>query len=43
MRDKGAASRAVNALTARIGLSAALLLFVPFARHMGWIESTGFR
>jgi len=43
MRDKGTTSRTVNALTVRIGLSVALFLFVLFAHHMGWIESTGFR
>ncbi len=41
MRDKGTTSRTVNALTVRIGLSIALFLFVLFAHHMGWIESTG--
>ena len=41
MRDKGATNRTVNALTVRIGLSIALFLFVLFAHHMGWIESTG--
>jgi hypothetical protein len=43
MRDKGTTSRTVNALTVRIGLSVALFLFVLFAHHMGWIESTGLR
>ena len=42
-RDKGTTSRTVNALTVRIGLSVALFLFVLFAHHMGWIESTGLR
>jgi hypothetical protein len=41
MRDKGTTNRTVNALTVRIGLSIALFLFVLFAHHMGWIESTG--
>lgn len=41
MRDKGGTNRTVNALTVRIGLSIALFLFVLFAHHMGWIESTG--
>ncbi|PJX25305.1 twin transmembrane helix small protein [Advenella sp. S44] len=42
MRDKGTTNRTVNALTVRIGLSIALFLFVLFAHHMGWIDSTGF-
>ncbi len=42
MRDKGTSNRNVNALTVRIGLSVALFLFLLFAHHMGWIESTGF-
>lgn len=41
MRDKGGTNRTVNALTVRIGLSIALFLFVLFANHMGWIQSTG--
>ncbi len=41
MRDKGRTNRTVNALTVRIGLSIALFLFVLFAHHMGWIQSTG--
>lgn len=41
MRDKGQSDRTVNALTVRIGLSIALFLFVLFAHHMGWIQSTG--
>ncbi|MBP6019388.1 MAG: twin transmembrane helix small protein [Burkholderiaceae bacterium] len=41
MRDKGGSNRTVNALTVRIGLSIALFLFVLFAHHMGWIQSTG--
>ncbi|TEA76875.1 twin transmembrane helix small protein [Allopusillimonas ginsengisoli] len=41
MRDKGGTNRTVNALTVRIGLSIALFLFVLFAHHMGWIETTG--
>ncbi|WP_144629760.1 twin transmembrane helix small protein [Bordetella genomosp. 13] len=43
MKDKGGTNRTVNALTVRIGLSVALFLFVLFAHHMGWIESTGIR
>jgi hypothetical protein len=42
IRDKGTSNRNVNALTVRIGLSVALFLFLLFAHHMGWIESTGF-
>lgn len=41
MRDKGGTNRTVNALTVRVGLSIALFLFILFAHHMGWIESTG--
>lgn len=41
MRDKGGTNRTVNALTVRVGLSIALFLFVLFAHHMGWIESSG--
>lgn len=41
MRDQGKSNRTVNALTVRIGLSVALFLFVLFAHHMGWIQSTG--
>lgn len=41
MRDKGGTNRTVNALTVRIGLSIVLFLFVLFAHHMGWIQSTG--
>ncbi|MFV9475461.1 twin transmembrane helix small protein [Advenella sp. RU8] len=43
MRDKGSSNKTVNALTLRIGLSIALLVFVLFANYMGWIHSTGFR
>jgi hypothetical protein len=41
MRDRGGTNRTVNALTWRIGLSIALFLFVLFAHHMGWIETSG--
>ncbi len=41
MRDKGTTNRTVNALTVRIALSILLFLFVLFAHHMGWIQSTG--
>ena len=40
MRDKGASSKTVNALTVRIGLSVVLFLFLLFAYWMGWIEAT---
>jgi len=43
MKDKGGSNRTVNALTARVGLSIALFLFVLFAHYMGWIQSTGLR
>ncbi len=43
MKDKGKSNRTVNALTARIGLSVLLFLFVLFAHWMGWIQSTGLR
>lgn len=43
MKDKSKTNRTVNALTARIGLSILLFVFVLFAHWMGWIESTGFR
>ena len=38
MRDKGTTNRTVNALTVRVGLSIALLLFIWFSYWMGWIE-----
>lgn len=38
VRDKGATNRTVNALTLRVGLSVALLLFIWFSYWMGWIE-----
>ncbi len=43
MRDKGASSKTVNALTLRIGMSVVLFLFLLFAHWMGWIETTGFQ
>ncbi|WP_284279582.1 twin transmembrane helix small protein [Limnobacter litoralis] len=43
MKDKSRSSRTVNALTVRITLSITLFLFILFAHHMGWIESTGLR
>ena len=41
MRDKGASSKTVNALTLRIGMSVALFLFLLFSYWLGWIETTG--
>ena len=38
MRDKGSTNRTVNALTVRVGLSIALLVFIWFSYWMGWIE-----
>lgn len=38
LRDRGATNRTVNALTVRVGLSVALLLFILFGYWMGWIE-----
>jgi Protein of unknown function (DUF2909) len=38
MRDKGATNRMVNALTVRISLSVALLLFIWFSYWMGWLQ-----
>jgi hypothetical protein len=38
MRDKGQTNRTVNALTLRVGLSIALLVFIWFSYWMGWIE-----
>ena len=35
--DKGTTKRTVNALTKRIALSVALILFVILAIYMGWI------
>ena len=43
MRDKGASSKTVNALTIRIGMSVVLVLFLLFSYWMGWIEATGVR
>ena len=39
--DKGTTKRTVNALTRRIALSVALILFVALAIYMGWITSHG--
>jgi hypothetical protein len=38
VRDRGATSRTVNALTVRVTLSVLLLLFIWFSYWMGWIE-----
>lgn len=38
VRDRGTTSRTVNALTVRVALSVALLLFIWFSYWMGWIE-----
>jgi hypothetical protein len=38
MRDRGSTGRTVQALTVRVGLSIALLLFIWFSYWMGWIE-----
>ncbi|WP_159017601.1 twin transmembrane helix small protein [Cognatiluteimonas profundi] len=39
--DKGTTKRTVNALTRRIALSVALILFVALAIYMGWITPHG--
>ena len=39
--DKGKTNRTVNALTKRIALSVALILFLVLAIFMGWIEPHG--
>jgi len=41
MIDKGTTKRTVNALTRRIALSVALILFVALAIYMGWITPHG--
>ncbi len=38
VRDRGSTTRTVSALTVRVGLSIALLLFIWFGYWMGWIE-----
>ncbi|OVZ55511.1 hypothetical protein CDO44_25280 [Pigmentiphaga sp. NML080357] len=43
MKDTGKSKRMVYALTARIGLSVLLFLFVLFAHWMGWIQASGFK
>jgi succinate dehydrogenase/fumarate reductase cytochrome b subunit len=39
--DKGTTKRTVNALTWRIALSVALILFIALAIYMGWITPHG--
>ena len=39
--DKGTTKRTVNALTKRIALSVALILFIILAIYMGWITPHG--
>jgi succinate dehydrogenase/fumarate reductase cytochrome b subunit len=39
--DKGTTKRTVNALTKRIALSVALILFIALAIYMGWITPHG--
>ena len=41
MVDKGQGKRTVNALTKRIALSVALILFIILAIYMGWITPHG--
>jgi hypothetical protein len=41
VRDRGKSRNTAWALTARVGLSVALFLFIWFAHWMGWIQSTG--
>jgi hypothetical protein len=43
VRDRGGTHRTVNALTVRVGLSVALLLFIWFSYWMGWIEPRRYR
>jgi hypothetical protein len=43
LRDRGSTSRTVNALTLRVALSVALLLFIWFSYWMGWIEPHRYR
>jgi hypothetical protein len=39
--DKGTTKRTVNALTKRVALSVALILFIALAIYMGWITPHG--
>ncbi len=41
LTDRGQSKRTVNALTRRIALSVALILFVILAIYMGWITPHG--
>ncbi len=41
LRDRGRSRNTAWALTARVGLSVALFLFILFSYWMGWIKSTG--
>ena len=41
LRDRGRSRNAAWALTARVGVSVALFLFILFAHWMGWIRSGG--
>jgi hypothetical protein len=42
VRDKGATSRTVNALTVRVAISVALFLFILFSYWMGWIQPSSY-
>lgn len=41
LTDRGQSKRTVNALTRRIALSIALILFIVLAIYMGWITPHG--
>ncbi|MBS0200867.1 MAG: twin transmembrane helix small protein [Xanthomonadales bacterium] len=41
LTDRGQSKRTVNALTRRIALSIALILFIILAIYMGWITPHG--
>ncbi|MBS0226088.1 MAG: twin transmembrane helix small protein [Proteobacteria bacterium] len=41
LADRGQSKRTVNALTRRIALSVALILFIVLAIYMGWITPHG--
>ena len=41
LSDRGQSKRTVNALTRRIALSVALILFIILAIYMGWITPHG--
>lgn len=41
LSDRGQSKRTVNALTRRIALSIALILFIILAIYMGWITPHG--